>query len=297
MSSTISVVIPSLNSAFVDRTVAAIKDQKSACDKLQIIVVGLDEAGRVVQDDMVRFISTGRPVCAAAARNIGLRAARSDIILFTDADCLPAPDWLQAHLDSHRSGKKVVGGSVTFTIDNYWTTADNVSMFHEFTPSTPAGYRSYLPTLNLSVAREVVEKVGAFDESFPGASGEDIDWTIRIRRQGYALYFEPHAKVVHCPSRQTLSSVLGHWWRSGQSMVRVRLRYPEVFGTPSFVRSPFWLVVLSPLISIVTSLRIFWSDRWTRQYLATLPVVLLTKVVWCLGAARQVRRLGNHQPQ
>ena len=77
-------------------------------------------------------------------------------------------------------------------------------MFHEFVPGLPPGPRLLLPTLNLSLRREVFESVGGMDESFPGAAAEDADWTIRIRRGGRRLWFDPAAVVAHAPARTCL---------------------------------------------------------------------------------------------
>lgn len=285
----LSVIIPNLNSPLVDRTIASLYKQTYRAAGLEIIVVGLDEPGLVPRDEDVRFISTKQPVCAAAARNIGIEEAKGRFLVFIDADCVAASYWLDKLMARHRQGEDVVGGSVAFTADNYWTLCDNISMFHEFLPSTKAGPRPYLPTLNLSVRREVAREVGKFDESFPGASGEDIDWTIRIRQRGYRLYFEPQAVVYHWPPRRTLGSVLTHWQRAGYNMARVRLCYADLFKTPSLVRSEIWLLILSPLVSLYVTARIFLPDRHLWPYFHTVPVVYLTKLAWCLGAARRAR--------
>lgn len=287
----VSVIIPNLNSPTVDQTLASLRAQSLGLKDVEVLVVGLDEPGLVQEDGLVRMISTGRAVSAAAARNIGLQQGTGHYLLFTDADCVVAPDWMERLLAGHERGHGVVGGAVSFDADNFWTLCDNVSMFHEFLPTTQGGPRPYLPTLNLSVRRDIADEIGPFDESFPGASGEDIDWTVRMRKAGYELHFDPQAIVYHRPQRGSLRRVLAHWWRSGQSMVRVRLRYADVFGTPALMRSRLALVALSPLIALAVTVRIFWRDRSLLRYLHTLPVVYVTKVAWCLGAARQLKRI------
>ena len=46
------------------------------------------------------------------------------------------------------------------------------------------------------VRRTVAEKVGLFDESFHIYT-EDADWSLRVRRAGYAIVYEPGATVWH----------------------------------------------------------------------------------------------------
>jgi hypothetical protein len=44
--------------------------------------------------------------------------------------------------------------------------------------------------------REVVERVGMLDESYAMYT-EDADWSVRVRRAGYTIMYEPKAKVWH----------------------------------------------------------------------------------------------------
>jgi len=44
--------------------------------------------------------------------------------------------------------------------------------------------------------REMINRVGAFDESFH-MYGEDAEWCIRINRRGWKTFFEPEAEIYH----------------------------------------------------------------------------------------------------
>src|SRR5512141_1411815 len=115
----VSIIIPSLNSRTIRGVVDALHAQTCANAIAEILVVGLDEPNVIQTDPRVRFISTDRPVCAAAARNLGLRSARSDVLIVLDADVFPAPDWLARLLDDYARGQQVIGGGVTFERGNY----------------------------------------------------------------------------------------------------------------------------------------------------------------------------------
>lgn len=288
-----SIVIPSLNSVTVDRTLDSLRAQTRPLTDAEIIVVGLDEPGLVTEDRITRFISTGEPVSAAAARNIGMGEATGRYLLFIDSDCVAAPDWVDRLMEPHMQNEEVVGGGVAFLPDGYWALADNVSRFHEFLVGGKPGYRRYLPTLSLSVSRKVARQVGGFDERLPGAAGEDVDWTIRITKLGYRLYFEPRAIVYHQPSRIGVNAVLEHWLQSGHNMSRVRLRHADVLRAPFLLRSRLGMLSLSPIISLYVTGAVFVRNRSLVRYLHTLPAVFLTKMAWCLGASRQVRLMSN----
>ena len=68
-------------------------------------------------------------------------------------------------------------------------------MFHEQLASQPREEHHYLPTLNLAMKREVVEKVGPLNEAL--MRGQDIEWTSRMTHAGIHLFFEPAAIVEH----------------------------------------------------------------------------------------------------
>jgi len=284
---TVSIVIPSLNSRTVRGVVEALSTQTSAGMISEIVVVGLDEPGVLQSDPRVRFISTGHPVCAAAARNIGLRAAQSEVLIVLDADCFPQPNWLARLLTGYALGRAVIGGGITFARDNYWLLADNLSMFHEFTIEQPPKTCRYLPTSNLLLTRQVWNTVGGMDESFPGASGEDIDWTIRMRLAGFELYFEPAAQVMHRPARATLRDIWRHGWWAGRNMSRVRRRYPAEYPSNRLLRQPSLLLVFSPAIALVPTLRLVWQTRRPWRDWLTLPAIYATKLAWVLGAVRE----------
>jgi glycosyltransferase involved in cell wall biosynthesis len=281
----LSVIIPSLNSLTIDKTLDSVKGQTHPLGGTEIIVVGLDGPALVEEDGLVRFISTGTAVCAAAARNIGMEEARGQYFVFIDSDCVAEADWIERLMARHLLGEKVVAGGVAFGPGSYWALCDNVSRLHEFVSGGKPRHLQYAPTLNLSVSRQVVREVGGFNEGL--RTGEDIDWTMRVAGLGHDIYFEPSALVYHSPDRNSFSAVMGYAVESGFNMAYVRLSYPEVLRAPSLLRHQAWLLILSPVISLYATAQIYFVHLSLRGYLRTLPIVYLSKVAWCLGAARR----------
>jgi glycosyltransferase involved in cell wall biosynthesis len=166
MSLRASIVVPNRDSPLVDRTLQAIAAQSLDPSELEILVVGSDRPGLVPREGKVEFVESSGPLSAGAARNLGVERARAERILFTDADCRPAPDWAAFLLEA-LDRAPVVGGSVSFSLTgNLWSVADNIASFHELLRDRPAGTDSTRPvgSLNLGVTREAWNRVGPFDE-------------------------------------------------------------------------------------------------------------------------------------
>ena len=282
----ISVIIPNLHSTFIDQTLQALHQQTVNLANVEVLVVGLDGPNLVGENNLVRLIDTGKPATPAQARNIGIQQAQGGILCFTDADCLPAPTWLERISQQFAADDvMVIGGSTTFPSDNYWTICDNLSWFHECTTFSPPGQRDQLPSLNLAVRRSVIEMVGLFNESYPRAAGEDAEWTVRMRQKGYKLIFTPEVQVTHYPARATLKSIWQHGYTYGRYSVKINPRHQSFLKTSPILQSALKVIGLTPVLALWATGRIFWQYRSAWRYWWAIPGIYLGKVAWCLGAA------------
>lgn len=292
----LSIVIPNLNSLVVDQTLSAIRAQRFDMNRVETLVVGLDEPGLVKEDAIVRQVSTTGPAPPAVARNIGLDQAVGDIVVFTDADCVPQPDWL-AHLTAGYAERdaSVIGGAVTFDLTGYWTLADNVSSFHEFLTDRPRGPRPHLPSLNLSARRDALVAAGGFDERYPLPAGEDSDLSYRLRQLGHTLLFEPTAVVQHRPSRSSLTDLLRHAANFGRYSVKLR-PHPHGGLGQRLLRHRWLTLAAAPILATIVTGRIFWRRPSLWAYAHTIPAIYAAKLAWCWGATRSPDWVRNERP-
>jgi GT2 family glycosyltransferase len=149
--------------------------------------------------------NTGEP----AARNRGVRAARGAIIAFTDDDCVPPPDWLRRHARYYADPRVgAVGGPQICHAPNFYEYFDVVHCSPRFevlqTIERIDAYE-HLLTGNMSVRREVIERVGPFDEQF--MTGCDSDFIRRVSRAGYLFVRDPELTVAHQKVHQFSSYV------------------------------------------------------------------------------------------
>ena len=125
----------------------------------------------------------------AANRNNGAKFARGKWLVFTDDDCLPDPQWLEAYakaiVDEH--SHKVFEGRTY--VDRPRKSLGEVSPINE------AG--GYLWSCNFSIEKQLFESINGFDERFPYAAMEDVDLNYRLTKAGYKSSFVNTASICH----------------------------------------------------------------------------------------------------
>lgn len=127
----------------------------------------------------------------AANRNHGTRPARADWLVFTDDDCLPDPGWLAAF-----AAELTTAGRAAPDVLEGRTYADRPRRsLAERAPVNSDG--GYLWSCNLAVRTELFHRLGGFDEGFPHATMEDVDFALRLRAAGAREVFVAAAGVCH----------------------------------------------------------------------------------------------------
>lgn len=192
----ISIVVISKDERDLDATLAAVQDQAATLGRpVETVVVDASE-GRL--DDIrdrhpgVRWIAFTRPQGVAVSiphqRNAGVAAARGDVIVFTDAGCMPAEGWLAALVTPLGDGESVTAGVAL--------TADGRGLYdrHVRERST-ARHLPECPTINMAFTREAFDAVGGFDEDFQ--YGSDMDFSWRLVDAGHRIRAVPEAIVSH----------------------------------------------------------------------------------------------------
>ncbi|WP_342249589.1 glycosyltransferase [Sphingomonas sp. OTU376] len=232
----VAVVIPVWNGeAVIGRCLEALSRQTIPRDAYQIIVV--DNGSSDSTADIARgfagveVIAETRPG-SYVARNLGIGRVDAPITAFTDADCTPAPDWLEQVLRAAAAhpGFGVLAGKIEL-LDEI---AQEREVFGDYERlfSFPQAHaaRGNCATANWASETAVLKQLGGFDAALK--SGGDRQMALRIRAAGYPLVYVPEMVVRHpvranraelVRKRQRLSG--GRWDRTAK-----RPRLAHVLG-------------------------------------------------------------------
>lgn len=189
----ISVICIVKNERGVAETLTSLSTQTYA-GEFEIIVV--DASDRVpLHDIAARFAHVrwlpyrhpqGKAFTIPEQRNAGLAAAQGEVIVFIDAGCNTAPDWLQNLTAPILSGEySFCAGSIV---------ANDPKLFNSY-KRDPNQQVQEAPGGNVALHRRVFNAIGAYDEHL--TYGEDIDLSWRAIDAGFAICAVPTAVAAY----------------------------------------------------------------------------------------------------
>jgi len=172
----------------------ALEAQTLPRDRYEVLVVRGREAGEPSGSPQAlgaRVIDR-QPAGPAALRNTGIAASRAPLIAFTDDDCRPAADWLERLLDAsaREGGSFILQGRTEPDPDERRRL---YGLARSQTIVSPSGWYE---TCNMVYPRELLERLGGFDERFDGG-GEDTDLALRALAEGAHPRYVDEARVWH----------------------------------------------------------------------------------------------------
>lgn len=192
-----------------------------------------------------------------AARNSALNHTDVDLIIFTDADCLPEKNWLIALIEEYESSDRrtLLAGDVVIT--SYSETPSTTELYDISSGLPQKRYVSqgYAVTANLAIPRIVFDTVGVFDDT--RFSGGDADFCQRALKAGFGLKFIPKAIVYH-PARKT--------WEEYATKVR-RMKGGQIRAGKLSRRLKYFFITLIPPVwrirRTVKSDKLTFSQKWS----------------------------------
>jgi cellulose synthase/poly-beta-1,6-N-acetylglucosamine synthase-like glycosyltransferase len=298
----VSVVVPVYNgAALIADCIRALLAQRIDAP-YEIIVVddgSTDETSAVVDslsadEPRIRALRLGCNQGRSRARNCGIEEARGRIVVFTDADCIPAPDWLQNMIepftDPHVAG---VGGAYRTLNKDRWMAryvGYEIAERHERMARLPRV--DHIGTYSAAYRREALQEAGAFVERGEAAFDtdmEDTELSYRLTERGYSLVFRPAAWVYH-RHVDSLSKYLRQQFQRGFWRVYLMRAQPGRIARGDSYAGFSAQVQALLSISVLVSTPFWLSARWRWVSGSALLLLVLSNVKVGLFAGHREKR-------
>lgn len=214
----VSIIIITLGrKELLNRAINTLHAQTYPKNNIEIIVV--EETNKPAPIEEVKYISIpenklGFPY----ARNIGVKDATGDIILFMDDDCEAEQNWVSCIINTFSNDVYGVAGAILVKDCGIIGQCENVIGF-------PGGGLRYvhkanesiisftkLSTCNCAYRKSVFDNIGNFNESLK-QGGEDSEFAERVTNK-FKCVFNPKAIVYHKP-KDRLIPILNWFIRRG----------------------------------------------------------------------------------
>jgi GT2 family glycosyltransferase len=230
----VSVVVPSHERPMRLRWLLnALEEQTLARGRWELIVVHdsvgeeteelLREHGLAADGTLRHFTLTPGTGLPSVQRNTGWRAAAAPLVAFTDDDCRPAPEWLEQLLAAARENPgAIVQGAVKPDPFEEEILRAPYARTLEVDPPGP-----FAQTANILYPRDLLDRLGGFEESLPAAAGEDTDLALRARAAGAPYVGARDALVYHAIESSSLIGAVKRGLR-WQHLAYVLKHHPEV---------------------------------------------------------------------
>ena len=235
------------------------------------------------------------------ARNFGMQQAKGDFFVILDSDVLLPPTYFEAlekaiatrsldafgGPDAAASDFSPLQKAMDFAMTSFWTTGGIRGKL-----KNPASYQAR--GFNMGVSRAVFARLGGFVDP---NRGEDIEWSLRIKKAGFRLELVSEAFVYH-KRKNTLWSFAKQGFSFGRNRVNVSRFHPEAIKLVHALPSLFLLFLISIGVNLVflkfmliPQLLIFWvwallvinQAYWKYGSLLVGHLALLTSLVQLCG--------------
>jgi glycosyltransferase involved in cell wall biosynthesis len=220
MQTVATVVVPALDAAgTIEQQLRALQ-RSSRADDLEVIVAdngSRDGTPSVVEAfaaewPRVRVVDASTVPGAAHARNVGVDASESELVLLCDADDVVDREWAAGLLDGLQRADLVAGSTVAWRADTHAAPPED-----DATPAGPGfGGLGFLPVVigsSFGVRRAVWQAVGGLDEDL--VCGEDFDFAFRVQLAGYRYASRPDA-FVHYRMPTSIRAAMRKYYAYGR---------------------------------------------------------------------------------
>jgi succinoglycan biosynthesis protein ExoA len=233
----VTLVMPVLNeAALIEQSLETVLNQDYPSEQLEILIIdggSTDGTPALVQalgqrHPEVRLLTNPARITPAAL-NVGILAARGDIIVRVDGHALLEPDYVSQCVRYLVEGKAdnvgglmrplgitYVGQGVALATTSPFGVGD--SKFHY------SAQEQYVDTVYLGAYwRKTFDQIGLFDERL--RINQDYELNYRLRQAGGKILLSPAIRSTYTP-RSSLADLWRQYFRYGQGKVQTLQKHP-----------------------------------------------------------------------
>lgn len=219
----VSIIIASYNSQkTIKRNLDSLIELKYPKNRLEIIYIddgSIDNSVKIISEyckkyNFIKLIRQNHKGIGAA-RNLGIKNAKYNIIAFIDSDCFADNNWLK---QINRNFNKKVGAVAGSIIpDNPQNRLEKylASLYHSYR-------QDYSVMANFAFRKDLLEVIGYFDENL--ISGEDVDFSWRLAKSNIRVKYVKEAVVTH-KMRSNMTSLIKWAYRDGKGWAQLEKKY------------------------------------------------------------------------
>jgi cellulose synthase/poly-beta-1,6-N-acetylglucosamine synthase-like glycosyltransferase len=310
----ISIIIPAYNAEkIITYTIKSLLNQDYPKNKYEIIVVddgSIDNTKQVIKNFKNVKLLEQTHKGPAAARNLGVKHAKGNIVLFTDSDCIPDKNWIKNMVEPFKN-PEIVGVSGTYKTLNKESliarfVGYEIEQRHERMKKEK--HIDFIGTFSAGYRKNIFFKFGGFDTRFKTSSGEDPELSFKISKAGLKMIFQPNAFVYH-RHPDTLLKLLKQKFFRGYWRIPLYIKHKEktfrhgytpkslyveigllglsiiliLLGSLKIIPAIYGIILLlfTIVLTFPFSLRVFKKDK--KVGLLSPPIIILRNLATCLG--------------
>ena len=226
------------------------------------------------------------------SRNYGVDRANGEYVLIIDSDAVTPPGFMQAIDDELRRQPCDAWGGPDAAHESFTDIQKAISyaMTSFFTTGGIRGGKKQLDkkfyprSFNLGVRREVYQQLGGFTkERFSKMSlyGEDLDFSLRIYKNGYSCRLFPEAWLWH-KRRTDFKKFWRQIYNSGYARINLWRKYPEAMKPVHVLPAIFTIGVIVLLLCWIAGETLFFTGINQKAGLYMSVCSLLPLLMFCV---------------
>lgn len=251
-----SIIIPLYNRPEeVDELLSSLCEQTDKRFEVVIVEDGSTrKSGTIVEKyhDRLDLIYFEKPNSGPGlTRNAGAAMAKYDYLIFFDSDCIIPPNYIETVSQSLSEHHVDAYGGPDAALPTFTTIqkAINYSMTSFFTTGGIRGSKRSMEkfhprSFNLGVSKKAFDEVGGYGTM---RFGEDIDFSLRLLKNGFRTALIPGAFVYH-KRRSTFGQFFKQVYNSGIARINLHLAHPGSLKAVHLLPSVFVTGIVSSLL-------------------------------------------------